>query len=129
IAGNSAQQIDDRASLYSAGPETSPSRQLARQIQAAAYVQLPDYQLIIENSQDRQNRWGDHMSFTEAGLPAVRLIEGAEANERQDTDEDKANYINPAYLIKNIQVTLAFLLSRSEGPPPPTNILSNNGVV
>ncbi|MFP4320990.1 MAG: M28 family peptidase [Anaerolineales bacterium] len=128
IDSNSTALVDDRASIYSAGPE-NPSRQLARQVQAAAYVQMPDFQVIVENREDRRNRWGDHMSFTRAGIPAARLIEGAEDDERQDTRDDRLNFINPPYLMKNIQVVLAFLLSASEGPPPPGGITANGGIV
>ncbi len=113
--------IDTFAHLYAQGPINSPSRALARQVQAAAYVHLPDFRLVVQNREDRENRWGDHMSFTEAGYPAVRLIEGSEDPERQDTDRDLLNDLSPDYLIKNIRVVLAYLLS-GEGLPAPADI-------
>ncbi len=128
IDSNSTRLVDDRASLYSLGPE-HPSRQLARRVQAAAFLQVPDFILTVENREDRQNRWGDHMSFARAGIPAARLIEGAEEDDRQDTREDRLNFINPPYLMNNIQVVLAFLLSESDGPPAPGNITPNGGIV
>jgi Zn-dependent M28 family amino/carboxypeptidase len=113
--------IDTFAHLYAQGPVNSPSRALARRIQAAAYVHLPDFRLVVPNREDRENRWGDHMSFTEAGYPAVRLIEGSEDPERQDTDRDLLNDLSPDYLIKNIRVVLAYLLS-GEGLSAPADI-------
>jgi hypothetical protein len=62
------------------------------------------------------------MSFTRQGYPAVRLIEGAEDPNRQDSRRDLINDIRPDYLITNINVMLAYLLGRSEGAPSPQNI-------
>lgn len=113
---------DDFALIYSAGPTYSLSRQFARTIQAMSAQQLPDFRINIEDSIDRQNRWGDHMSFTDAGIIAARLFEGSEDLVRQDTERDLINDIDPAYLEKNIMVTLAFLLGSSEGLPPPAEV-------
>ncbi|MCL4877450.1 MAG: M28 family peptidase [Anaerolineae bacterium] len=120
--------IDTFAHLYSQGPINSPSRAMARRIQAAAYVHLPDFRLVVQNREDRENRWGDHMSFTDAGYPAVRLIEGSEDPLRQDTDRDLINDLSPDYLMKNIRAVLAYLLS-GEGAPPPANITINGTTV
>jgi hypothetical protein len=111
--------IDDFARIYSAPPVEGPSRQLARRIQAAAYVQMPEFRLNVELSEDRENRWGDHMSFTRAGYPAARLFEGSEDIERQDSPFDLLNDLDPPYLIRNMLVALAFILGESEGTPPP----------
>jgi len=113
------QIVDTLARLYSAG---GSSRQLARWIQAAAYVQLSDFNLVVEPREDRQNRWGDHMSFTRAGYPAVRLFEGSEDVDRQDSVQDLPNDLDPEYLSKNLQVVLAFLLTLGEGNAPPDNL-------
>lgn len=118
----SGEIVADAASLYSAPPEDSPSRQLARQIQAAAYIQMPDFHLTVETREDRADRWGDHMSFTRAGYPAARLIEGSEVVDQQDSPQDLLNFIDPAYLESNLKVVLAFLLGESEGFPPPQNV-------
>lgn len=121
--------VDNLARIYSAGPIDSPSRQLARRLQAAAYIQMPDFELIVEDAEDRENRWGDHMSFTRAGYPAARLFEGSEDVDRQDSPQDLLNDIDPPYLVKNIQVVLAFLLGESEGFPPPQNVVPNGRIV
>jgi hypothetical protein len=121
--------IDDLALLFSASPVDSDSRQLARQVQASAYVQLPDFRVRLEPREDRQNRWGDHMSFTRAGYPAARLFEGSEDTERQDSARDLINDLDPDYLVTNLQVTLAYLLGQSEGSTPPSEVVIGNGNV
>lgn len=113
---------ENLARLYSAEPNSCCSRQLARTIQAMSYVQMPEFILNVEDRIDRANRWGDHMSFEDAGVPAVRLFEGSEDIVRQDTPRDILNDVDPPYLRKNIQVALAFLLGMSEGLPSPRNI-------
>jgi hypothetical protein len=110
------------ARIYSASPVDSRSRQLARWMQAAAFVQLPNFEVVVENREDRENRWGDHMSFSRAGYPAARLLEGAEDTRRQDSPFDRLNDLDPPYLLNNIRVVLALLLAESEGPPPPGDI-------
>lgn len=114
--------VDDFARLYSRGPVDGASRRLARQIQAAAAYNLPNFSLQVENREDRENRWGDHMSFTEVGYPAVRLFEASEDVERQDSRQDVLNDIDPAYLENNVRVALAFLLGFSDGAFAPTSI-------
>jgi hypothetical protein len=121
--------VTDLSRVYSAGPADSPSRQLARQVQAAAYVQFPEFRLIVEDREDRENRWGDHMSFTRGGYPAARLLEGSEDNARQDTEQDLLNDIDPTYLQSNMLIALAFLLGESEGFPPPQSIRTNGSIV
>lgn len=122
--------IDDLALIYSAPPVDGPSRQLARQMQASAYVHLPEFRVQLEPREDRQNRWGDHMSFTRAGYPAARLFEGSEDTERQDSARDLINDIDPDYLANNLLVTLAYLLGQSEGPLPPLDVsLQGNQVI
>ena len=121
--------VGDLSRVYSSGPQDGVSRQLARQIQASAYVQFPEFRLIVENREDRENRWGDHMSFTRGGYPAARLLEGSEDNDRQDTEADVLNDVDPEYLEINMLIALAFLLSQSEGAPPPQSIRTNGAIV
>lgn len=121
--------IDTFAYLYSQGSINSPSRALARRIQAAAYVHLPDFRLILQNREDRENRWGDHMSFTRAGYPAVRLIEGSEDPERQDSERDLINDLDPDYLMQNIKAILAYLLGRSDGFAAPSDVTISGNTV
>lgn len=121
--------IDTYAFLYSQGPINSPSRDLARRIQAVAYVHLPDFRLILQDREDRENRWGDHMSFTDAGYPAVRLIEGSEDPVRQDSERDLLNDLDPDYLMQNIKAMLAYLLSRGDGFAPPNDLQINGTTI
>ena len=114
--------------LFSAGPETSPSRQLARSIYWINYNHMPDMKILVQDSEDRQGRYSDHMSFTEAGFPAVRFIEALEAVTRQHTPNDTIDYIQASYLLRSTQSVLASLIVMSTGLPPPTNIIiRNNG--
>jgi hypothetical protein len=118
--------IDDLGRLYSG---QGASRQLARRIQAAAFVQLPDFRLVVQDREDRQNRWGDHMSFDDRGIPAARLFEGSEDVKLQDSKFDVTNDLDPNYLANMTRVALAFLLGESEGAPAPRNISRTSRII
>jgi hypothetical protein len=114
-------QVDDRLRIFSAGPVDSVSRQLARAVYWVDYNLVPTMEVTIQDEVDRAGRYSDHMSFSEAGVPAIRFIEAAEEVNRQHTAQDTIDDIQEDYLIRSTQSILTSLYALANGlPPPPT---------
>ncbi len=109
--------------VFSAGPnETSSSRRLARQANFLAYNHNVNMGLQVMDAIDRENRWGDHMSFSELGYPAIRLINAFEEKRNADPT-DTIDFIEPAYLSRATEAALAIVVALADGPRPPENIV------
>jgi Peptidase family M28 len=115
--------------VFSAGPEDSPSRQLARSIYWIGFNLSPDMQILVQDAEDREGRYSDHMSFSAAGFPAVRFIESLEDRLRQHTPQDVIGDVQASYLLRSTQCILAAVTVLADGLPPPRNniILRDNG--
>ncbi|NWF70902.1 MAG: M20/M25/M40 family metallo-hydrolase [Chloroflexi bacterium] len=114
--------------LFSSGPNESPSRQLARMLDVFDLVYVPEIDIVVQDAEDRPGRYGDHLSFSEIGYPAVRFIEGLENPERQHNESDVLNALRPEYLTRATQTVLALLTALADGPRPPANVsLRDNG--
>lgn len=121
-------QIDDnQMRVFSAGPETSPSRQLARAVYWIDFNMVPEMQLLLQDAEDRTGRYGDHMSFSEAGFAAIRFIESLEDRARQHTPQDVIGDIQATYLRRTTQAVLAATTVLADGLPPPRNITLRPG--
>jgi len=119
--GRRGERLDTSMRLFSEGPnDGSTSRQLARAVHVAAGRFVPEMTVNVEDRTERSGRWGDHMSFSEQGYPAVRLIEMADDSTVVHTNRDTIDRIDPNYLRKTTQVTLAALEMLADGPNPPT---------
>jgi hypothetical protein len=105
--------------VFSADPNDSPSRQLARQIQLAASAYVPAPQVIVQSSAERVGYFGDHQSFSDGGIAAVRLIEGSENPSQQRSSLDTSSDINPSYLMGVTRIALAALAILAAGPNAP----------
>ena len=117
---------DQQMRIFSAPPNsTSPSRKLARSANFLAYNYELDMDLQVQDAIDRENRWGDHFSFSELGYPAVRFINAHEEKRNADPT-DTIEFIEPDYLRRATQAALAVLLSLADGPRPPANIALRN---
>lgn len=115
--------IDDRnIRLFSAGPNESPSRQLAREIELIALKHVPNMTVQLQDSQDRSNRYSDHQSFSDVGYPAVRFIEALEDVSRQHNDRDTIDDVQGAYLTRATQTILTVITALADGLRPPVNI-------
>lgn len=113
---------DKQMRLFSADPNESRSRQLARAMSLIAERSGAPLQLNVEAVVDREGRYSDHMSFSDAGYPAVRFIEANEERDRQHTDRDTIDDIQPAYLVHATQTILTVMTAMADGPRPPTSI-------
>lgn len=126
--GPDGQIVDDRMRLYSVEPNNSPSRQLARMINLIAARLNPTMAVELQAAADREGRYSDHLSFSEAGYAAVRFIEYLENPPTQHTDGDTIDLVRPSYLVKSTQTVLAVATALADGPRAPRSIsLRDNG--
>lgn len=108
--------------LFSSGPNTtSTSRHMARTAEFIGYTHSLPLKLVVEDAPDREGRYGDHFSFSEAGIPAFRFIQVLEQKINGDPT-DTIEYISPQYLRTSVQTILMVVLAMADGPPPPRNI-------
>ena len=113
---------DKELRIFSAGPnETSPSRRMARMVNFIGFNYGLDLDLTIQDAIDRENRYGDHFSFSEIGYPAIRYINANEEKNNADPT-DTIEFVEAGYLRQATQAILAVLTALSDGPRPPRNI-------
>jgi hypothetical protein len=111
--------IPQSVRLYADGPDTANNRQLARYIEYIGGLYLPTFPINTINALDREDRWGDHREFVQAGIAAVRLIESQEDLSIQNSVRDTWDLIDYAYYSKVVQLNLATLCNVIGAPPPP----------
>lgn len=117
---------DRQLRVFSAGPnDTSVSRKMAREANFLGYNYNLDLDLRVQDEIDRENRYGDHFSFSELGYPAIRLINAYEEKRNADPT-DTIEFIEPEYLRRATQSILAIVKSFGDGPRPPANIVLRN---
>lgn len=113
---------DTELRIFSAGPnETSVSRRMARMINFIGFNYGLDLKLTVQDAIDRENRYGDHFSFSELGYPAIRVINANEEKTNADPT-DTIQYVEAGYLRNATQALLAIVSAFSDGPRPPRNI-------
>lgn len=108
--------------LFSAESNESPSRQLARQLGLVVRTYVPEADLVLQSAEERRGRWGDHQSFSGAGYPAVRLIQGLEDVSLQHSERDVPDAVDPSYLMLTTRIALAAVSVLSERLPPPSDV-------
>jgi hypothetical protein len=108
--------------VYSQGPnDSSASRHLARMANFIAFNETLDLTLEVENAIDREGRYGDHFSFSEKGIPAIRFIEANEEKTNADPT-DTVEYIEADYLRRTTLAIMTVLKGLADGPRPPRNV-------
>jgi len=116
--------------LFSRGPNSeSPSRQMARVVEFLGFAHGANLELKMQDAEDRDGRYGDHFSFSEAGFPAIRFISSLEEKANGDPT-DTLEFIEPNYLQQAVQSMLLVVASLADGRLPPRNITlrsSNSG--
>ncbi|MCE2473682.1 MAG: M20/M25/M40 family metallo-hydrolase, partial [Anaerolineae bacterium] len=114
---------DRQLRVFSAGPnDSSVSRKMAREANFLGYNYELKLDLRVQDEIDRENRYGDHFSFSELGYPAIRLINAYEEKRNADPT-DTIEFIEPDYLRRATQSILAIVISLADGPRPPVNIV------
>ena len=94
---------------------------MARVASFLAYNYNLALELQVQDAIDRENRYGDHFSFSERDYPALRFINAYEEKRNADPT-DTIEFIEPDYLRRATQATLAVVASLADGPRPPANI-------
>ena len=111
--------------------EDSDSRQLARYIRETAARYVPDQEVVLNYRADRYGRGGDHSSFQREGFTAVRVCEYCEDYERTHQDVrtedgtaygDLPEYMDFPYLVRNIRINLAAMMSLAQAPAAPAQV-------
>lgn len=115
--------INDRElRIFSQGPDESPSRDMARMIDFMIENYSTDLKLVFVENIDREGRYGDHFSFNEVGIPAVRIIEALEDTPHRE-GRDTIEFVEPEYLRKSTRTLATMILALSDGMPPPAEIV------
>jgi hypothetical protein len=113
------------------GENDSPSRELARYIGQTARIYGLALTPQLEFRRDRYLRGGDHISFNDAGFPAVRLTEFQENYSRQHQNVrtengieygDLPKFVDFDYVANVARVNAATLASLAAAPAPPKNV-------
>ncbi len=117
IVGNSSGPSGSNAlRVFSAGPDDSPSRRLTRWLAGVGAEWTPQMPVLVQDALDRPGRYSDHVPFSEAGIPSMRLIEDGEHTDLQHNSLDTADRIDPAYLRRVTQLALAAAAELGENP-------------
>lgn len=113
------------------GENDSPSRELARYIAQVARTYQTQVSPLLEFRRDRYLRGGDHISFNEAGLAAVRLTEYQENFTRQHQNVrtengieygDLPKFVNFDYVANVARLNAATLASLAAAPQSPRHV-------
>lgn len=105
--------------LFTPGPDTSPPRQLARYMNYISGLYLPQFPVTLIDARDREGRFSDHITFLDAGIPAVRLTESVEDPDLNHNARDLSNLIDYGYLVKSTQLSFITIANMIGAPPPP----------
>jgi hypothetical protein len=105
--------------VFSDGPEGGPSRQLARYAQAIGgrYSKL---EVVVVPAPDRDGRRSDHLSFSDEGLSAIRVIEANEDATRQNNARDTVDRMDAGYLADVVKLNLALVANLALAPSAPS---------
>ena len=105
--------------VYSAGPEDSPSRALARYIEQQAATYMPSHRVRLLAREDRFSRGSDHQAFRQEGFPAIVFREVAENAGRQHSALDTLDGVDVSYLRQNARVNAAAAAALAMAPTAP----------
>lgn len=116
---------------YHGGGVDSPSRNIARYMQALAQRYLDNFEVHMIYRTDRWGRSGDQVPFLTQGYPAVRVSESAENYDHQHQDvrvEDGTRYgdlvsgVDFDYLANITRLDIITMASLARAPAPPDDL-------
>jgi len=105
--------------------DTSPARGVMRYIDHWGKLYVPSMTMVPNLREDRPGRGGDHQSFNNAGIPAVRFIETEESPNagtnasHQHSPNDLPMYVTPPYTARIAQIVSAVTASLAHAPMAP----------
>jgi hypothetical protein len=116
---------------YNGGEVDSPSRNLARYIDALADEYLTNLDVVMVYRTDRFGRGGDQVEMLKAGFPAVRVTEAVENYTRQHQDlrtdkgikyGDTLDGVDFPYLAQVTRLNAVTMAALALAPKPPTGV-------
>lgn len=105
--------------VFSASPEDSPARSLARYVKEIGERYVPSMKVDLVFRHDRFGRGGDHTPFAQAGLAAVRLTTASEHYGNQHTKTDTFATTSVPYTTRVARINAAVSASLALAPPVP----------
>ncbi len=108
--------------IYSADPDNSPSRELARYAVALGGLYNPDFRILHILRIDRIGRGTDHEPFVALGYPGIRTTERMEALSRQHSPRDVFSEVNFGYAANIARLNAAVIGSLGFAPPSPDSV-------
>jgi hypothetical protein len=118
VSGN-GRSITNVLRVFSASPDDSAPRELARYTKLMAERYVPSMQVEMVFRGDRFLRGGDHRPFVEAGFPAVRLTSASENFDNQHTPTDTFANTSVPYATRAARMNAAVLASLALAPAAP----------
>lgn len=97
------------------------SRHMARSMEFLGFAHHATLPMQVERAADRDGRYGDHFSFSEAGYPAIRFINTMEEF-GNGSQQDIADHVEYPFLRQSVQSIMLMTIAIADGPPPPENI-------
>lgn len=116
---------------YNGGEVDSPSRNLARYMDAIADRYLTNLDVVMVYRTDRFGRGGDQVEMLRAGFPAVRVTEAVENYTRQHQDlrtdkgvkyGDTIDGVDFAYLAQVTRLNAVTMAALASAPKPPAGV-------
>lgn len=104
--------------LFSEGPDEGASRRLARWVRWMA-ARYGSPAALVQPQADREGRASDHLAFSAAGFPALRLISGLEDMGRQHNARDTVDRLDADYHAALTRLGLALAANLALAPPAP----------
>ncbi|MEO8084004.1 MAG: M28 family peptidase, partial [Ardenticatenales bacterium] len=123
-AGEGGQRQPASVRVFSAGDDGGPSRRLARYAAVLAdryadALAAPAGPLAVEvvPQPDRPGQDGDHLAFTDAGFPAIRLVDAVEDMHHQHDPSDTPDRLDPEYHAAVVRLNVALAANLALAPP------------
>ncbi len=118
VSGNGRSQTNVLR-VFSASPDDSTPRELARYTKLIAERYVPSMQVQMVFRGDRFLRGGDHRPFANEGFAAVRLTTASEYYDNQHTATDTFANTSVPYATRAARMNAAVLASLALAPSPP----------
>jgi hypothetical protein len=110
--------------IYSADPDNTPSRELARYAVALGGIYNPSFRILSVLRIDRIGRGTDHEPFVALGDPGIRTTERMEALSRQHSPRDVFAQVNFGYAANIARLNAAVIGSLGLAPASPDSVLA-----
>jgi hypothetical protein len=118
-ASGSGRAANRRVSVFSADPNDSPARTLARYVREIGERYVPSMRVETIFREDRVGRGGDHTPFALEGFAAVRFSSPEEDYAHEHSPHDIFEFVSVPYVARVAQVNAAVAASLALAPPAP----------